>query len=713
MTEKVTKNKPQGSNPISLIITLAIVVALVSFIVKDMERAWGILIVLLGFGAVIFIHEFGHFIAAKSVGIFVEEFSIGMGHIVLGVKKLAGGLQIRVLPGLLSNSEGNPLMVFKIPAGFTSAGDTEYQLRLIPLGGFVKMLGQEDLGADKPSDDPRSFSNKPFFPRALTISAGVVMNVISAAIAFMFIYSVGIKLPPAIVGDVIPGMPAAEAGLGAGDEILAINGKENNLNFTDLFIAGAFSSENNPARIKVRDADGTIKDITVNAEMDDTLGFRRFGILPATSLNIARPGSREQLEALKELGFHPGDKVVAVNGQPVETFARLKSFIKPSTGSFDVKPVDITVSREVETQRTEHTVTIPMALGPVGKTPASVLGMVPRLQASSVVKGSPADKAGIQAHDIFVQIATISTPTSRELVDTVKSHASEPLKIVVRREEDGAMKDVEIRVTPKVNRAWWQFFMKVPATIGVGLANWDLQNAIVADCIAYDEEKDKLSIPRGARITAINDQPVSNWLDIIRMLKDAKGEDAVISYAANGNSESQQVIATVPDNTDWIGFAPRPDLEKLNGLPFKEMQKTYKASGMGEALAMGLDTTRQNIVQTYLTIKGMLTQQVSLKSASGPVGILKMSFTVASEKTFVDYLNWMALISIAIAVFNFLPLPILDGGLIVMLIIEKIKGSPISLRTQEIINYVGLVLIGTLFLYITYNDIVKVATGVL
>jgi regulator of sigma E protease len=70
----------------------------------------------------------------------------------------------------------------------------------------------------------------------------------------------------------------------------------------------------------------------------------------------------------------------------------------------------------------------------------------------------------------------------------------------------------------------------------------------------------------------------------------------------------------------------------------------------------------------------------------------------------------LALISANLAVINFLPIPVVDGGVFTLLIIEKIKGGPLSLRTQEIITYAGLALIATLFLYLTYNDILRLIT---
>jgi regulator of sigma E protease len=95
----------------------------------------------------------------------------------------------------------------------------------------------------------------------------------------------------------------------------------------------------------------------------------------------------------------------------------------------------------------------------------------------------------------------------------------------------------------------------------------------------------------------------------------------------------------------------------------------------------------------------------------GPVGILAFSYKIVSDQPFVYYVYFLGLISASLAVLNFLPMPPLDGGLTLLLLIEKIKGSAISVRTQEIIAYLGWGMVGTLLLYVTFNDIGRLIFG--
>ena len=176
------------------VVAFSVFVYLIAFNIGFLGNS---LLVALGFGAVILIHEFGHFIFAKICGIKVEAFSIGFPPVLAGVSRTEKGYKIRILPQLFAK-EGEPESGgFSFTIGKKAkAGETEYQVGLIPLGGFVKMLGQEDVGPVKSSDDPRSFANKPVILRMLVIAAGVVFNAISAIFVFMTVFLIGINLHP-------------------------------------------------------------------------------------------------------------------------------------------------------------------------------------------------------------------------------------------------------------------------------------------------------------------------------------------------------------------------------------------------------------------------------------------------------------------------------------------------------------------------------------
>src|SRR6202795_4489568 len=147
-------------------------------------------------GFMILIHEFGHYIVAKWLGVRVEQFAIGFGKRLIGFRK----------------------------------GDTDYRINAIPLGGYVKMSGENPM--DERSDDPREFMNHPRWHRFLIAIAGPTMNILLAIILLTTVYMVHYEQAtyldkPAVIQGVKHDSPAAQAGLQPGDRIMKVDGIEN------------------------------------------------------------------------------------------------------------------------------------------------------------------------------------------------------------------------------------------------------------------------------------------------------------------------------------------------------------------------------------------------------------------------------------------------------------------------------------------------------
>ncbi|MEK7995271.1 MAG: site-2 protease family protein, partial [Planctomycetota bacterium] len=313
-----------------VVILIAIPVILLA--VMNIGVVGNVLLVLLGFGAVVIVHEFGHFIVAKSSGIKVEAFSLFMPPILLGVQRTENGIRVRILPEIFSRKDdesGQGALGFTIGRKGRPS-ETEYRIGLIPFGGFVKMLGQDDTAAVRATEDPRSYANKPPHIRAAVLAAGVVFNVISAVIIFMVAFLKGIDLPPAVVGGVIPDSPAAHAGLKEGDQIIEIEGKGKDLDFSNIAIAAALSGRDEKVVMKVRHTDGGEETLSLIAEQLLDEPMRGFGIIAPMDMTVAHLSKSDANDLFHKTGLLPGDRIVAVEGKPVSGHWELEEIVQDS-----------------------------------------------------------------------------------------------------------------------------------------------------------------------------------------------------------------------------------------------------------------------------------------------------------------------------------------------------------------------------------------------
>jgi regulator of sigma E protease len=143
-------------------------------------------------GILIFVHEFGHFLAARLAGVGVQKFSLGFGPKIIGKK----------------------------------IGETEYVLSWIPLGGFVKLLGESGTEELSLEDEERSFYKQPTWKRLLIVLAGPVFNFLLAIVIFLIVYMYGIPNLIPVIGQMSPDSSASAAGMVTGDKIISLNGKK-------------------------------------------------------------------------------------------------------------------------------------------------------------------------------------------------------------------------------------------------------------------------------------------------------------------------------------------------------------------------------------------------------------------------------------------------------------------------------------------------------
>jgi regulator of sigma E protease len=255
-------------------------------------------------GVLIFVHELGHFLAARRVGVRVLTFSLGFGPKILKVKR----------------------------------GDTEYCISAIPLGGYVKMAGENP--DDPRSGQPDEFLSKSKWQRFQILIMGPLMNIVLAVVVLAFVLAQGTQVlayrdQPPVVGAVVAGSPADRVGIQRGDRILTVAGDEVET-WEDLLLAIMTKPDRDVAVSLLRD--GQTRSLMIRPTAEGRYEVGNIGVLPDTNPSVTVIKG----EPAEEAGFMDGDVIVAVNGQRIATGTQFRQAIEAHAG----RPMEVTVRRD-------------------------------------------------------------------------------------------------------------------------------------------------------------------------------------------------------------------------------------------------------------------------------------------------------------------------------------------------------------------------------
>jgi regulator of sigma E protease len=319
------------------------------------------------FAVIVLIHEFGHFVTAKWADIRVEEFGIGFPPRAFGIRR----------------------------------GETIYSINWLPLGGFVRMTGENGETTDaQGAADKRTFAAKPAHKRLIVLAAGVTMNLLLAVVLLGAANAIGNPAFAAKVDSVQPGSPAAAAGMRWGDTILSIDGKpvaytEDVLKdvaaAVDMAASGASAQ---PVTVVVRHR-GESQPVTliVQARVHLKSGQGHLGItFDQTPLYPAAVGTVKPGSAAAQAGLRSSDTILAVNGQPVKYFGDVLGQIDSAVSHVGEHPSTqpVTLLVRHQGQSAPASVVVPAQVYPGGdgsrlsfplEQSQPVLGQVPWWQA--------------------------------------------------------------------------------------------------------------------------------------------------------------------------------------------------------------------------------------------------------------------------------------------------------------------------------------------
>jgi regulator of sigma E protease len=693
-----------------------------------LSSGFNLVLMIVGFGLLIFVHELGHFLAAKWAGIRTEAFAVGMGPVMVAWRKGVGTTLGSTTRQVVARAGKPPGELSEQELTDHGLGETEYSLRWLPIGGFVKMLGQDDMNPTAVSADPRSYNSCPVGKRMVVVSAGVVMNVLLAAVLFVVAFMIGVPLVAPVVGPVDPALPAAEVmpvdavalgiterGLRPGDKVTHIDGKPAGT-FADLKIASAMSKPDQTVNLTVRRRGYEQPlEFPIVPRRDPVSGLLSFGLLPGSSSTLSDDGNEPLLERVLErsgltaAGVLPGMRLMTAGGAPVDTFEQFRHAVWASGGT----PVPTEWSAvDRAGQPTGELVRADVAVEPTYQTlyypptetaerqnyERGLLGLVPLVRIREVTSGL--NDEVLQAGDVILRVGAVDGPRMAELTQELQRNRRGEVDMIVLR--DGQ----EIALKAQVDR-------KGMIQIGIEWA-WDLP--IIArpmtaarPSLLLSERSNVRQTPVAdlelfgrTRIDRVGQAPIEDWaglraalLEQTRAAAEAGGPASVDVTVTHPTPGAETQTLSLALETEHVADLHALSWDSpLQGYAFQPLQVNRSAEGNPlRAIKMGVEETHKFIILTYLTIDRLIRGSVGVEQLRGPVGIVEIGSKFA-EGGFTYLLFFLAMISANLAVLNFLPLPIVDGGLFLFLVYEKFKGRPPPLAFQNAATLVGLFLLG-------------------
>lgn len=543
-------------------------------------------------------------------------------------------------------------------------GETEYCISAIPLGGYVKMAGETT--EDEKTGDPREFAAKPAGWRAAILMAGVAMNCVFAVplLSLAILLGGGFRAnQTSAVGGVVPGSAAETAGFLPGDRVVSVNGAPAS-RWLDLEAVQAGS------------------EIGLSGEWPDRIG----DFDPAAFPGLA--------------GVRPGDRIISMNGVPFSSRGDLHRWIlgnpggalsltiAPAAGGTPARTVSLTVARR---EQFESGITIE-------PDPSATIG--------EVVPGGPAAKAGLLPGDRVVKVDDDEVATWNDMRGAIQRSTASGILLTIERggktlvvpvEPTWNRQDAAPPLAYVVERAGTRQALTIPATdtgrrIGISAAyrisgTKDAASPLVAG-----------DVIRSVRFTPETGEP-RDWSAVALDAPSAEPGAVAVSYLRDGRAAS----ATIP-------LAPRA-IGHLE-FPANYVERVYpRDARWGPVSLVSASTSESAWILTFSARRlADLARSVTrgethmLKQLSGPLGIGAMTF-VSVQQGHSPYFWMLGLISLSLALMNVLPIPLLDGGHLLFLVFEKIRGKPVSEKVQVYTQYTALAALLGMVLLATWNDI--------
>jgi regulator of sigma E protease len=625
---------------------------------------------ILGLGFLVFIHELGHYFVARRNGMRVEAFSIGFGK-----------------PFYTWEKDG-----------------VKWMLCILPFGGYVKIAGMQQEGSREPYEIADGFYGKSPWARIKVALAGPLVNVFFALCVFTILWAAGGRTKQFAefthrIGWVDPSSPLYSKGVRPGDVIQKYDGRAFN-GFKDLLVASIMDD-------KTIEIQGYKLDYTTGkkSEFDYTLNtyenpeskkekMNTIGVLsPASYLIFA--GGYPSGSPMAESGIQEGDRVLWADGDVIFSLQQLSSLTNESTAFLTVQRGSEIFQTKVPRVPLDELKMTPFERSEIGdwqyeselKGRLSDLYFIPyNLSPSCMVEARFAFIDELDQAKAFLPCTRCSHFSPLQEGDVILAVDGEPVKtgydLLSRLQTRRVLMVVE-RDPAKLKKVLWTAADAEFDDFGRAELEGIVSSIGSAKPLSSKGALHLLQpvVPKPRAELALS-APQQQRLS--EELEEAKKRAGEIQDPADRQTALKQIEAG--------------QRKLVLGLPLHDREVIYNPSP--------IDQFKSVLQDTWRTLSGLFSGYLNPKYMSGPVGIVHVvhqSWMIGIKEA----LFWMAVISLNLGIVNLLPIPVLDGGHILFSLIELVTRRPLRAKTMErlIIPFVGL-LIG-LFIFITYQDILR------
>ena len=297
-----------------------------------------------------------------------------------------------------------------------------------------------------------------------------------------------------------------------------------------------------------------------------------------------------------------------------------------------------------------------------------------------VEKGSPAALAGVAEGDTIIEFDGKKNPTWEDVIVKELTGAGKAFPFQIKRNDS----TMALTVTPKED-----------AKTQVGYAGWREQSEIRIKYILKGFDAERVGLMPGDVVISVNNIPVRSLTKLVEIVKESNGKGVDLIY------ERENV-------RNKVAVQPKFNEAEKRWMIGIQLEPKYVVVALGpiEALKESINYNMRGATMIFDYLKGVVQMRLSPKQFEGPVGIARMAAAAAKEGV-GDFVSLMSMVSLNLAIFNLLPIPVLDGGGILVLLVEMVRRRDLSLQLKERVLQVGLAFLLMMVVFVLYNDISK------